>query len=71
LRESILNLAISSPTLAKVLNLSDTAVVLYSLDRDGERIEIGEFKNVVGRAGRAYVDVKGIVLYPMFKEIAR
>ncbi|MGI1661036.1 hypothetical protein ACRDNQ_02250 [Palleronia sp. KMU-117] len=64
-------MTISSPTLAKVLNLSETAVVLYSLDRAGERIEISEFKNVVGRAGRAYVDVKGIVLYPMFNEIAK
>jgi hypothetical protein len=40
-------------------------------DRSGERIEISEFKNVIGRAGRAYVDVEGIVLFPMFDEIAK
>ena len=37
----------------------------------GERIEISEFKNVIGRAGRAYVDVEGIVLFPMFDNIAK
>ena len=30
----------------------------------GEKIEVSEFKNVIGRAGRAYVDVEGMVLYP-------
>lgn len=71
LRENILKVTISSPTLAQGLNLSATAVVMYSLHRAGERIEISEFKNVIGRAGRAYVDVEGIVLFPMFDEIAK
>ena len=71
LRENILKVTISSPTLAQGLNLSATAVVMYSLLRAGERIEISEFKNVIGRAGRAYVDVEGIVLFPMFDEIAK
>ena len=71
LRENVLKVTISSPTLAQGLNLSATAVVMYSLHRAGERIEISEFKNVIGRAGRAYVDVEGIVLFPMFDEIAK
>ncbi|MEZ6809302.1 DEAD/DEAH box helicase [Pseudomonas aeruginosa] len=71
LRDSVLKVTISSPTLAQGLNLSATAVVMHSLHRNGERIEISEFKNVIGRAGRAYVDVEGIVLFPMFDEIAR
>lgn len=71
LRENVLKVTISSPTLAQGLNLSATAVVMHSLHRSGERIEISEFKNVIGRAGRAYVDVEGMVLYPMFDEIAR
>jgi hypothetical protein len=57
--------------LAQGLNLSATAVVMYSLHRAGERIEISEFKNVIGRAGRAYVDVEGIVLFPMFDDIPK
>ena len=44
---------------------------MYSLHRAGERIEISEFKNVIGRAGRAYVDVEGIVLFPMFDDISK
>jgi hypothetical protein len=71
LRENILKVTISSPTLAQGLNLSATAVVMHSLHRSGERIEISEFKNVIGRAGRAYVDVEGIVLFPMFDNIAK
>jgi superfamily II DNA/RNA helicase len=71
LRDNVLKVTISSPTLAQGLNLSATAVVMHSLHRNGERIEISEFKNVIGRAGRAYVDVEGIVLFPMFDDIAK
>jgi superfamily II DNA/RNA helicase len=71
LRDNVLKVTVSSPTLAQGLNLSATAVVMHSLHRNGERIEISEFKNVIGRAGRAYVDVEGIVLFPMFDEIPK
>ncbi|KAF1037015.1 MAG: putative helicase HelY [Burkholderia lata] len=71
LRENVLRVTVSSPTLAQGLNLSATAVIMHSLHRNGERIEISEFKNVIGRAGRAYVDVEGIVLFPMFDDIAK
>lgn len=71
LRENILKVTISSPTLAQGLNLSATAVVMHSLHRNREVIDVSEFKNVIGRAGRAYVDVEGIVLFPMFDNIVR
>lgn len=71
LRDNVLKVTISSPTLAQGLNLSATAVVMHSLHRFGERIDISEFKNVIGRAGRAYVDVEGIVLFPMLDDIAK
>jgi hypothetical protein len=71
LREGILKMTISSPTLAQGLNLSATAVIMHSLFRNRERIETSEFKNVVGRAGRAYVDVEGLVLYPILDEQAK
>lgn len=70
LREGVLKVTISSPTLAQGLNLSATAVVMQSLHRNRERIDVSEFKNVIGRAGRAYVDVEGVVLFPMFDGIA-
>ncbi|VVN72562.1 hypothetical protein PS718_00513 [Pseudomonas fluorescens] len=69
LRDGILKVTISSPTLAQGLNLSATAVVMHSLYRAGQRIEISEFKNVIGRAGRAYVDVEGMVLFPIFDKV--
>jgi superfamily II DNA/RNA helicase len=71
LRENVLKVTISSPTLAQGLNLSATAVIMHSLHRAGERIDISEFKNVIGRAGRAYVDVEGVVLFPMYDDVAR
>lgn len=71
LRDNVLKVTISSPTLAQGLNLSATAVIMHSLHRFGERIEISEFKNVIGRAGRAYVDVEGIVLFPMFDDVPK
>lgn len=74
LRDGVLKITISSPTLAQGLNLSATAVIMYSLtrfDSDTNKqkvIDISEFKNVIGRAGRAYVDTHGLVLYPIWNK---
>lgn len=72
LRENVLRLTISSPTLAQGLNLSATSLLFHALSRNTNLgpIEVSEFRNVVGRAGRAYVDVEGLALYPMFDDIA-
>ncbi len=70
LREGILKITISSPTLAQGLNLAATALIVYSVRRSGEVIDISEFKNVVGRAGRAFVDTHGLVLHPIYDRIA-
>jgi superfamily II DNA/RNA helicase len=67
LRDGVLKVTVSSPTLAQGLNLSATAIVMHSLYRNGEKIKVSEFKNVIGRAGRAYVDVEGLVLFPIFE----
>ena len=71
LQEGILKVTISSPTLSQGLNLSATALVMHSLHRNRKRIEISEFRNVTGRAVRAYVDMEGIVLFPMFDKIGK
>lgn len=71
LREGVLKVTISSPTLAQGLNLTATAVILYSLSRNRNLIETSEFKNVVGRAGRAFVDTHGLVLHPIYDDIER
>lgn len=39
--------------------------------RNGEIIKSSEFRNVIGRAGRAFVDVEGLVLLPMFAKVGR
>jgi len=69
LQEGVLQLTVSSPTLAQGLNLAATCILFYGLMRNRVRIDTSEFKNVVGRAGRAYVDVEGLALYPMFDRI--
>lgn len=71
LRAGTLRVTISSPTLAQGLNLSATSLIFHALARDRDTIEISEFKNVVGRAGRAYIDMEGLVLYPMFDDIGK
>jgi superfamily II DNA/RNA helicase len=70
LRDGVLKVTISSPTLAQGLNLSATAVIFHSLSRNRQQISDSEFRNVVGRAGRAFVDVEGLVLYPIFDQHA-
>jgi hypothetical protein len=71
LQRGVLKVTISSPTLAQGLNLSATVVIMHSLHRVRERIKTSEFKNVIGRAGRAFVDVEGLVLYPIFDKVAK
>lgn len=66
LRDGVLKITVSSPTLAQGLNLTATAVVMHSLHRNQKIIPASEFKNVIGRAGRAFIDVEGLVLFPIF-----
>ena len=71
LRKGVLKITISSPTLAQGLNLTASALIFHGLHRNRNMIDISEFRNVIGRAGRAFIDVKGQVLYPMFDNIGR
>lgn len=69
LRQGILKVTISSPTLAQGLNLTASALIFHGLRRNRELIDILQFRNVIGRAGRAFIDVEGQALYPMFDNI--
>ncbi|MBL3591828.1 MAG: hypothetical protein JMN24_18940 [gamma proteobacterium endosymbiont of Lamellibrachia anaximandri] len=71
LQAGTLRVTVSSPTLAQGLNLSATTILFHSLHRNGELIKASEFKNVIGRAGRAFIDVEGLILYPMFNTVAK
>lgn len=69
LREGVLRITVSSPTLAQGLNLAATSLVFRGVRRGRDLLEASDFRNVVGRAGRAYIDVEGLVLYPMFDNL--
>lgn len=69
LQQGILKVTISSPTLAQGINLTASVLVFHGLHRNRELIDISQFRNVIGRAGRAFIDVEGQVLYPMFDNI--
>lgn len=60
-----LRVTVASPTLAQGLNLSASAVLFHGLRRGRELLKGSEFANVIGRAGRAFVDTEGLVLYPV------
>jgi hypothetical protein len=62
-----LKVTIASPTLAQGLNLSASAVLFHGLRRGRDLLKGAEFANVIGRAGRAFVDTEGLVLYPIFQ----
>lgn len=71
LQRGTLKITVSSPTLAQGLNLSASALIVHSVSRAGRVIETSEFRNVVGRAGRAFVDSAGIVLHPIYDTTAK
>lgn len=70
LHKGDLKVTIASPTLAQGLNLSASAVLFHGLKRGRELLKGSDFSNVIGRAGRAFVDTEGLVLYPIFEPLA-
>jgi len=66
LAEKELKMVIASPTLAQGIDLSCSALLFQSIHRGSELIPPDEFANVMGRAGRAYVDLDGVAVYPIF-----
>jgi superfamily II DNA/RNA helicase len=67
LHAGIIKVTVASPTLAQGLNLSASVVLFHGLRRGQTRLTGAEFSNVIGRAGRAFVDTEGLVLYPIFE----
>lgn len=67
LKNCKVGLIISSPTLAQGLNLQVNVVLFQSIHRGRDPIPQSEFKNVIGRAGRSFVDLQGIVLYANYE----
>ncbi len=71
LRSGDCPLTIASPTLAQGLNLSASVLLIPSIWRNREIIPTAEFANVAGRAGRAFVDVEGLVIHTVWEETTR
>lgn len=69
LSQGILKVIVASPTLSQGLNLNAAVLLVPSLHRSGEKIKGEEFANVAGRAGRAFVDVEGLIVHVMFDRI--
>lgn len=66
LSKGILKVIIASPTLSQGLNLNAAVMLVPYLVRNGDKITGEEFANVAGRAGRAFVDVEGLIVHVMF-----
>ena len=70
-----LSVVVASPTLAQGIDLACSVLIFRSLKRyeNGEwvPISLAEFANVIGRAGRAYVDLDGIAVLPTFESQSR
>jgi hypothetical protein len=75
LHQRKLGVVIASPTLAQGLDLSCSVLVFRSLQRyeqgEWKCISAAEFSNVVGRVGRAFVDLDGIAVLPTFNGTKR
>jgi hypothetical protein len=67
LSAGVLKVTVASPTLAQGLNLNAAVLLVPSLFRSGKLLSGEEFANVAGRAGRAFVDVEGLVIHVMHK----
>lgn len=63
LSEGVLKVVVASPTLSQGLNLNAAVLLVPALYRSGKPITGEEFANVAGRAGRAFVDVEGLVVH--------
>ncbi|MBU1316275.1 MAG: DEAD/DEAH box helicase [Alphaproteobacteria bacterium] len=67
LSAGVLRVTVASPTLAQGLNLNAAVLLIPTLYRAGVPLSGEEFANVAGRAGRAFVDLEGLVLHVMYQ----
>ena len=67
LSRGTIKVTVASPTLSQGLNLNAAVMLVPILHRSGILISGEEFANVAGRAGRAFVDVEGLVVHVMHR----
>lgn len=66
LAEGAIKVTVASPTLSQGLNINASTLLVPYLVRSGEEISGEELANVAGRAGRAFVDVEGLVAHVIY-----
>jgi hypothetical protein len=69
LSDGVLTVTVASPTLAQGLNLNAAVLLVQNLYRAGAPLTGEEFANVAGRAGRAFVDLEGLVIHVMYEPL--
>lgn len=69
LRKGVAKYIISTSTLAQGVNLGVSTVIIANVYIDRNPISNKDFWNIVGRAGRAFVDTEGKILYVLDKTI--
>jgi hypothetical protein len=67
LNEGVLKVIVASPTLAQGLNLNAAVLLVPNIYRSSAMLSGEEFANVAGRAGRAFVDVEGLVVHVIYQ----
>ncbi len=63
LQNSSWPITIASPTVTQGLNLPISALIIPNIVRNTKVMEQKDFRNVAGRAGRAFVNTEGLVLH--------
>jgi hypothetical protein len=69
LASGVLEVVIASPTLAQGLNLNAAVLLIPTLYRASAKLTGEEFANVAGRAGRAFVDLDGLILHVIYDKV--
>ena len=69
LSQGVLKVIVASPTLSQGLNLNAAVLMVPVLYRSSQLVTGEEFANVAGRAGRAFVDVEGLIVHSMFDKV--
>lgn len=64
-----LHFTIASPTLAQGIDLSCSVLIFRSIYRSRSTIAPEEYANVIGRAGRAFVDLDGLTVFPVYESL--
>jgi hypothetical protein len=71
LRRRVLPVCVCSPTLAQGLDLCFGVLLFKSIYRNKDTVPAKEFANVIGRVGRAFVDLDGVYVFPIFEKEKR